>query len=205
VKPVGERSAGNPHAAFDERGEETGPWCGLRHRYRAKAAGNSYSPRLRSPRLSSTLPKPMWPDASCPYPLTGAGGQGSLREATGGLGQTWRLSRLRLPYRSVVSLLRSQLDSGACLAPRGPFGPRPGASAPAGAPEPRLPGGRGSRHIRVTPPGADHDPRTSHARTAPMRACRHVDNLVPTGAAQACPLSAQPESESAAAVAVRGS
>ena len=25
VKPVGERSAGNPHAAFDERGRETGP------------------------------------------------------------------------------------------------------------------------------------------------------------------------------------
>jgi hypothetical protein len=24
VKPVGERSAGNPHAAFDERGRETG-------------------------------------------------------------------------------------------------------------------------------------------------------------------------------------
>ena len=26
VKPVGERSAGNPHVAFDERGEETERW-----------------------------------------------------------------------------------------------------------------------------------------------------------------------------------
>ncbi len=28
MKPVGERSAGNPHAAFDERGEETDRSCG---------------------------------------------------------------------------------------------------------------------------------------------------------------------------------
>ena len=28
MKPVGERSAGNPHAAFDERGGETDRTCG---------------------------------------------------------------------------------------------------------------------------------------------------------------------------------
>ncbi len=28
MKPVGERSAGNPYAAFDERGEETDRSCG---------------------------------------------------------------------------------------------------------------------------------------------------------------------------------
>ena len=28
MKPVGERSAGNPHAAFDERGGETERLCG---------------------------------------------------------------------------------------------------------------------------------------------------------------------------------
>lgn len=57
VKPVGERSAGNPHAAFDERGKETEPWCGLRHRHLAKAAGQQQPPHLPPPRLSSTLPK----------------------------------------------------------------------------------------------------------------------------------------------------
>jgi hypothetical protein len=56
MKPVGERNAGNPHVAFDEREEETEQWRGLRHRHLAKAAGNSNSPRLPSPRLFSTLP-----------------------------------------------------------------------------------------------------------------------------------------------------
>ncbi len=37
------------------RGLETGLRNGLRHRHEAKAAGNSYSPNLRSPRQSSTL------------------------------------------------------------------------------------------------------------------------------------------------------
>ena len=56
VKPVGERNAGNPHVAFDEREEETEQWQGLRHRHLAKATGNSNSPRLPPPRLFSTLP-----------------------------------------------------------------------------------------------------------------------------------------------------
>jgi len=56
VKPVGEPDAGEPHVRFDERGRETESRCGLRHRQMAKAAGNSYSPRLRPPRSSSTLP-----------------------------------------------------------------------------------------------------------------------------------------------------
>ena len=70
VKPVGERSAGNPHAAFDEREEETEPWRGLRHRHLAKAAGNSNSPHLPPPRLISTLPlrssRPLIPARQCP-------------------------------------------------------------------------------------------------------------------------------------------
>ena len=54
---VREPGAGKPHARFDERGEETWLWWGLRHRLRAKAAGNSYSPHLRqgAPLLDSTL------------------------------------------------------------------------------------------------------------------------------------------------------
>ena len=35
---------------------ETESRYGLRHRHRAKAAGNSYSPDLRPPRQLSTLP-----------------------------------------------------------------------------------------------------------------------------------------------------
>jgi len=39
MKPVGERSAGNPHAAFDERGRETEQCYRARPRlYRAKPA-----------------------------------------------------------------------------------------------------------------------------------------------------------------------
>ena len=54
---VREPGAGNRHAGFDERGEETWLWWGLRHRLHAKAAGNSYSPHLRpgAPLLDSTL------------------------------------------------------------------------------------------------------------------------------------------------------
>ena len=55
--PTGEPSAGKPHARFGERGEETRPRGGLRHRPTAKAAGNSYSLPLPLARLSSTLPK----------------------------------------------------------------------------------------------------------------------------------------------------
>ena len=53
---VREPGAGKPHARFDERGEETWLRWGLRHRLRAKAAGNSYSPHLRpgAPLLDST-------------------------------------------------------------------------------------------------------------------------------------------------------
>jgi hypothetical protein len=43
---------------------ETGAWDGLRHRQKAKAAGNSYSPPLRLPRQSSTLPRYL----TRPYP-----------------------------------------------------------------------------------------------------------------------------------------
>ena len=57
VKPVGEPDAGNPHVRFDERGWETEPCPGLRHRRYAKAAGNGDSPGLQSPRPSSTLLK----------------------------------------------------------------------------------------------------------------------------------------------------
>ena len=50
-----EPGAGKPHARFDERGEETWLRWGLRHRLRAKAAGNSYSPHLRPGRASPRL------------------------------------------------------------------------------------------------------------------------------------------------------
>jgi hypothetical protein len=42
---------------FDERGWETERWSRLRHRYRAKAAGNSYSlcPHVTAPILDSTV------------------------------------------------------------------------------------------------------------------------------------------------------
>ena len=58
MKPVGERRAGNPHAAFDERGKETEQQCGLRHRYWAKAAGQQLLPTLAAtaPFLDSTIP-----------------------------------------------------------------------------------------------------------------------------------------------------
>ena len=55
------RVRGKPHARFDERGEETWLRWGLRHRLRAKAAGNSYSPHLRpgAPLLDSTFTQAM--------------------------------------------------------------------------------------------------------------------------------------------------
>jgi len=53
VKPVGERSAGKPHAAFDERGRETG-LCPYRTEASARVCGRgplgAYSHRAR-PRL----------------------------------------------------------------------------------------------------------------------------------------------------------
>jgi hypothetical protein len=56
VKSVGKPCARNPHARFDERGWETERWYRLRHRHRAKAAGNSYSlyPQVTGPILDST-------------------------------------------------------------------------------------------------------------------------------------------------------
>ena len=58
VKSVGKPCAGNPHARFDERGWETERWSRLRHRPKAKAAGNSYSlcPHVTAPILDSTGP-----------------------------------------------------------------------------------------------------------------------------------------------------
>ena len=59
MKPVGKPDAGNRHVRFDERGEETEPWRGLRHRHLAKAAGNSYPHAYRhraSLRLYRTAP-----------------------------------------------------------------------------------------------------------------------------------------------------
>ena len=38
-----------PHVRFDERGRETEPWYGMRHRHLAKAAGNGYSPMPTAP------------------------------------------------------------------------------------------------------------------------------------------------------------
>jgi len=57
VKSVGKPCARNPHARFDERGWETERWYRLRHRHRAKAAGNSYSlcPHVTAPILDSTV------------------------------------------------------------------------------------------------------------------------------------------------------
>ena len=52
MKPVGKRHAGEPHVAFDERGGETERRPGLRHRHRAKAAGQRLLPgthRHRAP------------------------------------------------------------------------------------------------------------------------------------------------------------
>ena len=63
---VREPGAGNWHAGFDERGEETWLRWGLRHRLCAKAAGNSYSPHLRqgAPLLDSTGCSPVTPSAT---------------------------------------------------------------------------------------------------------------------------------------------
>ena len=57
VKPVGKPDAVAPHVRFDERGEETELWCGVRHRQLAKAVGNSYSPSpiATAPLLDSTF------------------------------------------------------------------------------------------------------------------------------------------------------
>ncbi len=55
TKRAGARSAGNPHAACDVEGAGNGLRNGLRHRHKAKAVGNRYSPNLRPPRQSSTL------------------------------------------------------------------------------------------------------------------------------------------------------
>jgi hypothetical protein len=59
VKSVGKPCARNPHARFDERGWETERGYRLRHRHRAKAAGNSYSlcPQVTAPILDSTIQK----------------------------------------------------------------------------------------------------------------------------------------------------
>ena len=49
VKPVGERSAGNPHATFDERGRETESWqAGLRRR-RERAVRGHRKPTTTAP------------------------------------------------------------------------------------------------------------------------------------------------------------
>jgi hypothetical protein len=56
VKPVREPDAGNLQVRFDERQWETEPQSRLRHRRLAKAAGNSDSLGLKSPRPPSTLP-----------------------------------------------------------------------------------------------------------------------------------------------------
>jgi hypothetical protein len=55
VKPVGKPDAGNRHVRFDERGEETEPWQGLRHRHLAKAVGTSYSLLPKRHRVFSRL------------------------------------------------------------------------------------------------------------------------------------------------------
>jgi RNA-directed DNA polymerase len=55
VNVVGKLDEGNLHVQFDEGALETGLGDRLRHRHRAKAAGNSYSPSLRQPRQCSTL------------------------------------------------------------------------------------------------------------------------------------------------------
>src|SRR3954447_3220899 len=49
MKPVGERSAGNPHAAFDERGRETG------HCYRARPRLYASDTRRRASAVRARL------------------------------------------------------------------------------------------------------------------------------------------------------
>ncbi len=53
---VREPDAGDPHVRFDERRLETESWRGVRHRHRAKAAGNSYPlpPTATAPVVDST-------------------------------------------------------------------------------------------------------------------------------------------------------
>ena len=55
---VREPDAGDPHVRFDERRLETESWRGVRHRHRAKAAGNSYPhpPTATAPVVDSTRP-----------------------------------------------------------------------------------------------------------------------------------------------------
>ena len=56
MKPVGEPDAGNPHVRFDERGAETGPWIGLRHRHYGESCRTTVIPDPYSHRAgSSTL------------------------------------------------------------------------------------------------------------------------------------------------------
>ena len=51
MKPVGERSAGNPHAAFDERGGETERLCGTAPLLDSTYAGTCVLTALFVPRL----------------------------------------------------------------------------------------------------------------------------------------------------------
>jgi hypothetical protein len=56
VKPVGERSAGNPHAAFDERGRETGHSHRARPRLYVRPEGANHQWRKISPGELSIVP-----------------------------------------------------------------------------------------------------------------------------------------------------
>ena len=122
VKPVGEPDAGNRHVRFDERGEETEPRCGLRHRHLAKAAGNSYSPRLLLPRLSSTLPSRTTID-KCAYIkadlFAGTDRRRSVRR------RSRPLSGVQRP-RFGPPRFRAQLGRSCCAAPLVDRVPQPG-------------------------------------------------------------------------------
>ena len=53
---IGKRSAGKPHAAFDEAGTGNGIKRWNKTPERTKVSGNGYFPPLRLPRQFSTLP-----------------------------------------------------------------------------------------------------------------------------------------------------
>jgi len=58
VKAVRELDAGNLHVQFDERGVETEPWIGLRHRQDGESRRQRQLPNpvAAAPRLDSTEP-----------------------------------------------------------------------------------------------------------------------------------------------------
>ena len=134
---VREPDAENSHVRFDERRLETEPWQGLRHRLRAKAAGNGYPPSAYRHRASRRLYRAFVARAS----RRRGGGAHGLNDAAGVVATT---SKRREGVRPVNASGSASAAEGLVRNTRG----RP-------APKTAGPGAPGHPRIVAVDPGDD--------------------------------------------------